>query len=510
MKKSFIISILTLLIIVFSANSQNLFFDNFEDGDWTSNPAWTSVTGYGVEMVASGYNNSDWCVEVYENSSPNVYGTLSVPFETAQAFEISYYVKRRTGQNNHNYFQAIFTNGEFVNYSGFYIMFGHLQQSTITVWMDGTLLEEVPVTFGDDWTFVKMIRDESGTWDIYWDDETTPVLTDIQDSYGQLDECYFTMMGVGQYNEGGVLFDDVLIDYATEYLTFDDFEDGDWTSNPAWTSVTGYGVEMVASGYNNSDWCVEVYENSSPNVYGTLSVPFETAQAFEISYYVKRRTGQNNHNYFQAIFTNGEFVNYSGFYIMFGHLQQSTITVWMDGTLLEEVPVTFGDDWTFVKMIRDESGTWDIYWDDETTPVLTDIQDSYGQLDECYFTMMGVGQYNEGGVLFDDVCYVIPPNSIISNNHLQTIPWALTICKSFPNPFNPTTELTYTIPASGEVSLTIYDIQGREVDVLLGGYQSSGEHSIVWDAKNLPSGIYFARLSSTNGQTQTRKLVLMK
>ena len=79
-----------------------------------------------------------------------------------------------------------------------------------------------------------------------------------------------------------------------------------------------------------------------------------------------------------------------------------------------------------------------------------------------------------------------------------------------PNPFNPTTELTYTIPASGEVSLTIYDIQGREVDVLLGGYQSSGEHSIVWDAKNLPSGIYFARLSSTNGQTQTRKLVLMK
>ena len=81
---------------------------------------------------------------------------------------------------------------------------------------------------------------------------------------------------------------------------------------------------------------------------------------------------------------------------------------------------------------------------------------------------------------------------------------------SSPNPFNPTTELTYTIPVSGEVSLTIYDIQGREVNRLLSGVQTAGSHKVKWDAGNHPSGIYFARLSSENGQTQTRKLVLMK
>ena len=80
----------------------------------------------------------------------------------------------------------------------------------------------------------------------------------------------------------------------------------------------------------------------------------------------------------------------------------------------------------------------------------------------------------------------------------------------YPNPFNPATELTYTLPSSGEVSLTIYDIQGREVDVLFDGFQSAGSYKITWNAGNLPSGIYFARLSTANGQTQTQKLVLMK
>ena len=79
-----------------------------------------------------------------------------------------------------------------------------------------------------------------------------------------------------------------------------------------------------------------------------------------------------------------------------------------------------------------------------------------------------------------------------------------------PNPFNPSTELTYSIQSSGEVSLAIFDITGCEVFTLIDGYQSAGTHKITWNAEQFPSGIYFARLTSENGQTQTQKLVLMK
>ena len=81
---------------------------------------------------------------------------------------------------------------------------------------------------------------------------------------------------------------------------------------------------------------------------------------------------------------------------------------------------------------------------------------------------------------------------------------------TYPNPFNLSTTLSFELPQSGEASLIVYDILGREVARLLDSYQSAGIHQLVFDGSALSSGIYFARLSSVNGQTQTQKLVLMK
>lgn len=108
----------------------------------------------------------------------------------------------------------------------------------------------------------------------------------------------------------------------------------------------------------------------------------------------------------------------------------------------------------------------------------------------------------------DGIKYLTWEGNSINRNGWQSVLNFQT--SAFPNPFNPATELTYTIPASGEVSLIIYDIQGREAARLIDGFQSAGSHKITWNADNLPSGIYFARLSTANGQSQTRKLVLMK
>lgn len=84
----------------------------------------------------------------------------------------------------------------------------------------------------------------------------------------------------------------------------------------------------------------------------------------------------------------------------------------------------------------------------------------------------------------------------------------------YPNPFNPTLTLTYSVPASGPVEVAIFDVQGRRVATLVNEAVPAGEHSITWngrDAKgaHAASGIYFVRLLH-RGRTQVRKTVLLK
>lgn len=78
-----------------------------------------------------------------------------------------------------------------------------------------------------------------------------------------------------------------------------------------------------------------------------------------------------------------------------------------------------------------------------------------------------------------------------------------------PNPFNPETSFDFVLPVSTFITLTIYDIAGREITSLAEGFYPSGVHSLVFNAETLPSGIYFAVLRSGR-YTQTEKLVLLK
>jgi hypothetical protein len=86
--------------------------------------------------------------------------------------------------------------------------------------------------------------------------------------------------------------------------------------------------------------------------------------------------------------------------------------------------------------------------------------------------------------------------------------------QNYPNPFNPSTMLTYAIPQTGRARLSIYDVQGREVNVLLDGLQTAGEHTVEWNGRDLHgnsavSGVYIIRLE-VGGQVRTRKLVLAR
>lgn len=82
--------------------------------------------------------------------------------------------------------------------------------------------------------------------------------------------------------------------------------------------------------------------------------------------------------------------------------------------------------------------------------------------------------------------------------------------KNYPNPFNPETNISYTLKNSANVKITVYDRLGREVVVLIDENQSEGEHTIKFNASNLPSGIYFYRIKSSDGKVEVRKMVFAK
>jgi hypothetical protein len=79
-----------------------------------------------------------------------------------------------------------------------------------------------------------------------------------------------------------------------------------------------------------------------------------------------------------------------------------------------------------------------------------------------------------------------------------------TLAQNYPNPFNPSTVISYHVPRIVFVTLKIYDVLGREVKTLVHGQQNAGNHSIVFDASTLTSGIYFYRLlAGTFAETKT-------
>ena len=80
---------------------------------------------------------------------------------------------------------------------------------------------------------------------------------------------------------------------------------------------------------------------------------------------------------------------------------------------------------------------------------------------------------------------------------------------AFPNPFNPVTRIGYVLPRPADVRLTVYDVQGKLVERLVGGTKPAGEHVVEWDATGRPSGIYFYRLVA-GAYTETRKMILLK
>jgi hypothetical protein len=81
--------------------------------------------------------------------------------------------------------------------------------------------------------------------------------------------------------------------------------------------------------------------------------------------------------------------------------------------------------------------------------------------------------------------------------------------QNFPNPFNPTTTISYSITENSNVKLTVTDLLGREVAKLVDSQQQAGIYNVKFDGTNFNSGIYFYRLKAGN-YTEVKKFILVK
>ena len=109
----------------------------------------------------------------------------------------------------------------------------------------------------------------------------------------------------------------------------------------------------------------------------------------------------------------------------------------------------------------------------------------------------------------------VMPGSPKESQAQQAVPIENEMNAAYPNPFNPSTSITFSLKSDSHVRLTIFDVLGREVAKLSDGVRSAGQQSVVWNAQSVTSGVYFARLEVADlfGKilfNKTAKLVLTK
>jgi hypothetical protein len=108
---------------------------------------------------------------------------------------------------------------------------------------------------------------------------------------------------------------------------------------------------------------------------------------------------------------------------------------------------------------------------------------------------------------------VLDPNKLVDvKDQTQSfIPNSLELYGNFPNPFNPSTKISYAIPQSGNVDIVVFNNLGQEVSRLNFAEQSAGRHEVSFNASNLSTGVYFYQVKLNNGfESQVGKMILIK
>ena len=166
---------------------------------------------------------------------------------------------------------------------------------------------------------------------------------------------------------------------------------------------------------------------------------------------------------------------------------------------------TYDFDYATIKYDSDGNEKWVIKYNG--TGELNDYANSICVDNSGYVYVTGCSMGVGTGWDFATIKYTQTPSSLEENP--QNIPAVFKLYENYPNPFNPSTVISYQLPIGGNVTLKIYDILGNEMAKLVDEYKPAGTYEVTWYAENLPSGVYFYRLQA-GSFIETKKMLLIK
>ena len=147
--------------------------------------------------------------------------------------------------------------------------------------------------------------------------------------------------------------------------------------------------------------------------------------------------------------------------------------------------------------------------------ILDQIANGAGPFDGAYVTLTGEGKAEgtAGGVF--DGTYFIGTDSFMGTIQEggvgveDSAPAAFAVAQNSPNPFNPTTTISYSLADAGNVTIDVFNVAGQKVGTIVDGFTEAGSHSVVWDGSDFSAGVYFYTVKSGDF-TKTTKMTLLK
>ena len=260
------------------------------------------------------------------------------------------------------------------------------------------------------------------------------------------------------------------------------------------------------------------------NVQGSwniISVPLTVSDFSKAALYPTATSSAFGYNGSGYVITS-TLTNGTGYWLKFNGAQSPTLT----GLLLTNDTINVVTGWNMIGSLSQRIAVSSIASipGGITTSKFFGYQNGYVTTDSIY---PGKGYWikvNQGGKLVlssssqaapSTVIQIVPteelpPASPEANDvNLRTIPTSYALEQNYPNPFNPTTIINYALPAQAFVRLTVYNVLGQEVETLVNEMQDAGNRSVEFNANNLPSGLYFYKITAGTF-SDMKKMILLK
>ncbi|MCF8262848.1 MAG: choice-of-anchor D domain-containing protein [Melioribacteraceae bacterium] len=175
------------------------------------------------------------------------------------------------------------------------------------------------------------------------------------------------------------------------------------------------------------------------------------------------------------------------------------------------IPGEQNKSWEF-KVSTTEAGKVTLDWNSILDDIPAEIKNNFDFILSGYGISGGLDMLISGEYKFNadaNTIYTFKISASVTGVESETIPEQYALDQNYPNPFNPTTMIKFALPNNSSVRLSVYNLLGEEVKVLVNQELSGGYHSVEFSANDLPSGLYFYKLTAGNF-VEIKKMMLMK